>query len=519
MIIQPEFESGNNKHQVNRLKTTISFIITPLFITYLLLFVELDAENPMVTYTFCVALLMAVWWITEVVPLAVTSLLPVALFPLFGIMSGGEVATTYFNDVIFLFMGGFYVALAMQRWNLHRRIALHILKFTGISPARILLGLMLSSAFLSMWISNTATTMLMLPITISIISQLELMVQHKSISRYGIGLLLGIAYSASIGGVSTLVGTVPNLSFRRIFEIYFPTGPEISFSTWITFALPFAAMMFVITWLFLYFVYKPAKRELVKMDSNTFRQQIKDLGKPSQEEKSVFVLFMALVFLWLFRSDINTGLFTIPGWSRLFPFPQLLTDGGVAIFISVILFLIPSSNQPGTRIMNAATATQLPFHILLLFGGGFALASGFKESGLSIWFGEQLQWVAGYNLFVVILFIALILTFLTELTSNTATTEIILPILAGIAVTTGINPLLLMIPATLSASMAFMMPVASPPNAIIFGTGRISVIQMAKTGFILNLLGALLVATFMYLWGVYVFDIQLFEFPDWAFLK
>jgi solute carrier family 13 (sodium-dependent dicarboxylate transporter), member 2/3/5 len=498
------------------LTNLISFLFTPLIILFVLLFVELDPTNPLVTYTFCVALLMAVWWITEAVPLAITSLLPVALFPLFGIMDGKEAASAYFNDVIFLFMGGFLVALAMQRWNLHRRIALYILSFTGISPARILLGFMLSTSFLSMWISNTATAMMMLPIALSVIEQLEDLISKKSISRYGTGLLLGIAYSASIGGMATLVGTPPNLSFSRIFHIYFPAGPEISFSAWLLFALPFAIIIFGVAWLYLYLLFGPRKKELVKLNRHTFKDQLIALGRMKQEEKVVFSIFILLAFLWLFRTELNFGLFSIPGWSSIFPKSAYINDGSVAIFMAIILFLIPSSTQPGKRLMDWPTASKLPWNILLLFGGGFALASGFKESGLSLWFGEQLKWVADYNIVLVILFIALIMTFLTELTSNTATTEIILPILAGIGISSEINPLLLMIPATLSASMAFMLPVATPPNAIIFGTGRLSVMQMAKTGLVMNLIGAVVITLMMYFWGRFAFGLDLFGFPAWA---
>ncbi|PKP53435.1 MAG: sodium:dicarboxylate symporter [Bacteroidetes bacterium HGW-Bacteroidetes-1] len=504
---------------MTKTKRIISFLLTPLLIIYVLIFVKLDPGNPSVTYTFCVALLMAVWWITEAVPLAVTSLIPVALFPLFGIMDGKEVSSAYFNDVIFLFMGGFLVALAMQRWGLHKRIALHILHFIGTGPARILLGFMFASFFLSMWISNTATAMMMLPIALSVIHQLEELVSKKNISRYSIGLLLGIAYGASIGGVATLVGTPPNLSFSRIFHIYFPAAPEIAFTNWLVFALPFSILFFVVAWLYLYFSFKPNKDEWVKPEKNTFGNQLKSLGKTTQEERVVFVVFVLLSFLWLFRTDLEIGFFKIPGWSNIFSNSKYINDGTVAIMMALVLFLVPSSRNKHTTLLDWNTAAKLPWHILLLFGGGFALASGFKVSGLSLWFGGQLEWVSEYNIFIVILFISLIMTFLTELTSNTATTEILLPVLAGIAIHTEINPLLLMIPATLSASMAFMLPVATPPNAIIFGTSRITIGQMARTGLALNLIGALIISLMMYFWGSYVFDINLAEFPEWAFIK
>lgn len=497
-------------------KKVISFIITPLLSLWIILFGNPDPGNPLVGYTMAVALLMAVWWITEIVPLAVTSLLPVVLFPALGIMNGQSVSATYFNHVIFLFMGGFIIALAMERWDLHKRIALRILIITGVSPGRILLGFMLATAFLSMWISNTATTMMMIPILLSIISKLEELIGKKNVSNYTIGLLLGVAYSASIGGIATLVGTPPNLSFARIFQIYFPNAPEISFAGWFIFALPVATVMFIFTWAYLYLIFKPARSNWQNIDKNTFRIQLSGLGKMSYEEKVVLINFILAALLWLFRSDIDFGSFVLKGWSNIFPESKYINDGTVAIFIAILLFILPAGGRQGERIMEWKTAKKLPWHIILLFGGGFALASAFKESGLSAWIGEQLIWVADYHPIAIILTIALLMTFLTELTSNTATTEMILPILAGIAVSSETNPLLLMIPATLSGSMAFMLPVATPPNAIIFGTNRIRIAQMARNGLFLNLAGAIIITLMTYWLGSLVFDINPDIFPDWA---
>jgi sodium-dependent dicarboxylate transporter 2/3/5 len=417
-------------------KSFICFIITPLISISIILFGNIAPDNPGVAGTLAVALLMAVWWITEIIPLAVTSLLPVALFPLLGIMDGKDVSATYFNHVIFLFIGGFIIALAMQRWNLHKRIALKILLLTGVSPGRILLGFMLATAFLSMWISNTATTMMMIPILLSIISKLEELAGKKNIAAYTTGLLLGVAYSASIGGIATLVGTPPNLSFSRIFHIYFPDAPEISFAKWFLFALPVSIIVFTFAWSYLYFIFKPKKNTWKNIDKETFKKQLRDLGKTSFEEKWVFVNFILVAVLWLFRSNIDIGNFTIPGWSNLLPESKFINDGTVAIIIAIALFVIPSKNEKNSRLMNWKTAEKLPWNIVLLFGGGFALASGFKESGLSIWFGEQLYWVENFSPILVIFTIAIFMTFLTELTSNTATTEMILPILAGISITT-----------------------------------------------------------------------------------
>jgi sodium-dependent dicarboxylate transporter 2/3/5 len=497
------------------IKNLFGFVVAPLVFVLISLFADLEPGKPQVTYTLAIAVLMAILWITEVIPLAVTALLPVVLFPLFGVMNGKEVSSAYFNHVIFLFIGGFMVALAMQKWNLHKRIALKILLITGTSPARILLGFMFATAFLSMWISNTATAMMMVPILLSIISKLEEHINEKDLSRYSVGLLLGVAYSASIGGIATLVGTPPNLSFARIFQIMFPEAPDISFSDWFIFALPISIIFFVFVWLYLYFIFRP-KSKLEKLTAIDFKKEYRSLGPASTEEKIIMADFVILALLWLTRAGINIGSFQIPGWSDLFSHPEYLNDGTVAIGMAVLLFFIPSKNRKGTRLMEWNTARKIPWGIVLLFGGGFALATGFKESELSLWFGQQLSGVAIFHPIVIIFIISMSMTFLTELTSNTATTEMLLPVLAGLSVSIGVHPLLFMLPATVSASMAFMLPVATPPNAIVFGSNRLNVLQMAKAGFLLNILGAILITILTYYWSTWVFDYSIFELPLWA---
>ncbi len=497
-------------------KQSLSILLGLIVFFLVLTFGRLDDGNPRVTYTLAIALLMAIWWVTEAVPLAVTSLIPVALFPLLGIMNGKDVSSTYFNHVIFLFIGGFIVAIAMQKWDLHKRIALKILMFTGLSPARIMLGFMLAAGFLSMWISNTATCMMMVPILLSIMSKLEDKIDKEVVQKYSIGLLLGVAHGASIGGIATLVGTPPNLSFARIFQVMFPEAPEISFAQWLFFAFPIAVVIFIFCVVYLYYVYKPKKNTWNEIDKSTFRREYEELGPVTYEQRIIFINFIALAFLWLFRTNINIGNFVIPGWSNLFNNPEYINDGTVGVIMGIVLFMIPAKDKKLKFILNLDAIAKIPWHIVLLFGGGFALASGFKESGLSEWFGYQLQWVVSIHPILVMLVICLVMTFLTELTSNTATTEMLLPILAGLSVSVQINPLLFMLPATLSASMAFMLPVATPPNAIIFGTNRLTVMQMAKTGFTLNIFGAIVItlATYFFSEIVFGFDMQLF--PDWA---
>jgi len=503
-----------NKNGNSRVKVA-ALVIAPLISVSLILFGDFAPENPKIAYTMAIAVLMAIWWITEAIPLAATALLPVVLFPAFGVVDGKTISTMYFNHLIFLFIGGFLMALAMERWDLHRRIAIKVLMFFGISPGRILMGFMFATSFLSMWMSNTATTMMMIPIALSIIYKLEEILGKAKLGTYSIGLLLGIAYSASIGGIATLVGTPPNLSFARIANIIFPQMPEISFADWFIFATWISMLVFIAAWILLFVMYKP-KYPWDGVNRKEFKKEYQLLGPAKPEEKIVFVLFILMALLWVFRAGFHIGFVNIPGWSQLLAHPEYINDGTVAIAIAVILFIIPSKTNKGERLMDWDTANRLPWHIVLLFGGGFALAKGFVDSGLSIWFGEQLSGLAGTHPMVLTSVIVAMMSFLTELTSNVASTEMILPILAGLAVSIQINPLLLMIPATLAASLAFMLPVATPPNAIIFGTGRLHVRDMVKTGFMLNLVGVVVTTLVTYFWGTLVFKIDVSAFPEWA---
>jgi len=495
------------------------FLVGGLLASLALLFRgDLDPGHPEITKMAAVALLMAIWWISEAIPLAATALVPVALFPLLGILPGKKTAALYFNDVIFLFIGGFIVALAMQKWNLHKRIALKLILFIGLSPRRIVLGFMVATAFLSMWISNTATTMMMVPIAAAIILKLEDNLSSKEVRNFSLALLLGIAYSASIGGLATLIGTPPNLSFARIYSINFPNAPEVTFAAWFFFALPLSLLFFAVVWTFLVSLFCRSGTSL-EVDKNILHEEYKKLGPAGFEEKVIFTVFLTMAFLWLTRKGINLGEFSLPGWSLFVPEPKFIDDGTVAIFMALLLFIIPSRKEEGGGIMDWGAARDLPWGIVLLFGGGFALAGGFKESGLSLWLGNALAGLEALNPIILVMIICLAVTFLTELTSNTATTEMILPILAGVAVAIEINPLLLMIPATLSASCAFMLPVATPPNAIVFGTGRIKIYEMARVGLILNLIGVILITIAIFTTGKAVFGIDPAVFPQCCYTK
>jgi len=492
-------------------RNKIGLFGVPVAALALLAFADLSPGNPEVTRMAAVALLMAGWWITEAIPIPATALLPVALFPLLGIMDGRNVATLYFNDTIFLFIGGFIFALAMQRWELHRRIALRIILILGTSPRRLMLGFMVATWFLSMWISNTASTMMIIPMAMAVVMKFREQFGEENLGQYGVGLLLGVAYAASIGGIATIIGTPPNLSFRRILTIIFPEAPDISFATWFVFALPVSVVFLFICWGLLGQMF--ARRTVMEGgQTELFREEYRKLGKFSAEEKAVSVLFALLVFLWMFRLD----LFFIPGWARLLPEPGFARDGTVAIVVALLLFLLPSRSRPGERLMNWETAVKLRWGIVILFGGGFALAGGFTQSGLSVWMGGSLSGLADYPPVVMVLVTCTMLTFLTELTSNVATTEMALPVLGALTVAIEVNPLLLMVPATLSASCAFMLPVATPPNAIAFGTGEIQIRDMVRGGIILNLVGIILITAAIYLIGIPALGIDMSAMPAWA---
>ncbi|GBD86347.1 sodium-dependent dicarboxylate transporter SdcS [bacterium BMS3Abin03] len=479
---------------------------------FVLFFGNLDPQNPQVTVMAAIAALMALWWITEAIPLGATSLIPLILYPFFGLMKADEIASSYINSIIFLFLGGFMIAIAMETWGLHKRIALRIIILFGGSPNSIIIGFMTASAFLSMWISNTATAIMMLPIAMAIISKLEDEFGEGKISKFALAILLGVAYSCSLGGMATLVGTPPNLVLVKQLNISFPNSPEISFGSWMLLALPITIILLVFTaFLLTKVIYKVDKS--IHLDKEFIRNEYRKLGPMNSEEKFVSVIFALTAFLWIFRTNLNIGIFTIPGWSNLFANASFFNDGTVAITMASLLFFIPSKNSD-TTLLNAEVFNKIPWGIVLLFGGGFALAKGFSSTGLSNFIGVQLAGLASFPHLLMILIIAVSVILLTELTSNTATTQMILPIMASVSVAMKLNPMLLMITATLSASMAFMLPVATPPNTIIFATGKVKIYQMLKTGIIIDFVGVFVVILLLYLLGDSVFSLG--TLPAWA---
>jgi len=426
---------------------------------------------------------MAIWWATEAIPIAVTALLPLVGFPLLGIATIHETAAPFANKLIFLFLGGFMVALAMQRWNLHRRIALTVLQYTGSNGRSLVGGFMLASALLSMWVMNTSTTMMMLPIAVSIIAvihnSVEGMDEHAK-QHFQYALLLGVAYAATIGGMTTLVGTAPNAMVAAfMLETY---GTEITFANWMMVGVPLSMVLLPLAWIAL-------TRVIFKVEFTTsgegraaIKEMKNDMGAISMPEKRVGIIFVAMGLSWIFRPL----LVRIPGL-------EALDDSSIAIAGAITLFLVPSGDDSDPLLMRWMHIEKLPWGILVLLGGGLTLASAVSNTGLAAWLGGNLAQLGMLPITVLILAVSTLIIFLTELTSNTATAATFLPVVGAIAIDAGINPIMLTVPAALAASCAFMLPVATPPNAIVFGSGMLTIPQMARAGFALNLIAIVLV--------------------------
>jgi sodium-dependent dicarboxylate transporter 2/3/5 len=467
---------------------------------------------------------MGIWWVTEALPIPVTSIIPIVLFPLLNIMPTGQVTINYGHHLIFLFLGGFIIALTIERWNLHKRIALRIIHLIGTNQRKIIFGFMLATAFLSMWISNTATTMMMIPIAMAIITQFRDSKTETSPARgknnFALALMLGIAYSASIGGIATIIGTPPNVVFVGILKANFPGAPEISFMQWMLLALPFSLTFLPLAWFYLVYVATPVKKENEgKIKSDFIEQELIALGPMSRAERSTLVIFIITGLLWLTRSDIDFGAVHMTGWATLLELKGMVHDSTVAIAMAALTFIIPAGEKHEGKeqfLMEWQWAKRVPWGIILLFGGGFALASGFQESGLTIWLGEQLQTFQFLPLGLVILIVCAMATFTTEFTSNTAMASTLLPVLAGLSLALEINPIILMIPATISCSTAFMLPIATPPNAIVFGSGYLQIRDMVRVGFVMNIIGLILIFLFVQLLLEPVFNINWNQLPVWA---
>lgn len=561
----PEVKLAPPGKESDSLRPRIGLWLGPLVFLAILLFLDLDPQNPAATRMVAIVALMAIWWITEAIPLAATALLPIVLFPLMGIMRGRElpagnridlssvsfngdfsisdfditfpnVANQYMDWIILLFMGGFIIAIAVEKWDLHKRIALHILRVIGGQPHRLVLGFMVATGFLSMWLSNTATALMMMPMGMSLILLYEEL-NEKTIAEGGVisdrapnfalTLLLGIAYSASIGGFATLIGTPPNGVLITQMSQLFPDAPEITFSSWMLFALPMSAVFMVLAWLVLTRLVFPLPATTPFSGKDFIQGEIGKLGPMSVEEKRVGGVFALAAILWMTRKERLFGAdVDVFGWSHYLdqlllsagstPVGYLIDDGTVSIAMALLLFVLPAGKQIGGRILDWEDTKKVPWGILLLFGGGLALAKGFSTSGLSVYIASQLQTVLGdASPLAIVIGTSGVVTGLTEVMSNTATISLAVPIMASMSQAIGVHPLLLLIPSTLAASCAFMLPVSTPPNAIVYGSGRVPIMKMVIAGFWLDVLSIVLLTGFVYTLGHLTFGV-LGEFPAWA---
>jgi len=473
-----------------------------------------------------VAAWMAAWWISEAVPIAVTALLPLVLLPMGRISPVSEVALSYGRSTLFLFLGGFLIALALETSGLHRRLALAIVRKVGSRPSRLVFGFMLATWLLSMWLSNTSTTMLMLPIVLSVLATAREKeatdgpagsdTPRDESAKLSVAMLLGIAYAANMGGMATLVGTPPNLAFSRLFVQLFDGAPAVTFAQWMLLALPFSLTFLVTGWLLLTRVVTRLPRHELMGGRAAIEDQWRQLGPLRRDELLSGGVFAATAALWISGAGIDLGGVSLPGWREALGVTGYVDDAVVAVAMAVLLFMLPSADRPGEALLEWSMTRELPWGMLLLFGGGFALAAGFQSSGLSQWAGGNFAVLGGSHPWLVVALVCLLVTYLTELTSNIATAEMLLPILATAAVTLGLDPRALMIPATLSASCAFMMPVATPPAAIVYGTGLVPIRSMVRAGMLFNLLGIALVMGTMAALAGPILGIDIDQLPAWV---
>ena len=475
-------------------KKYIFQVLGPLLAVLIWLFTDLDKSNPQVSLMAGVAVWMCTWWFTEAVGLAVTALVPVLMLPVLGIADCKTVSQQYSDSIIFLFIGGFMLAFAIEKWNFHKRIALKILSVVGKNPATILFGVMLSTYLISNWVSNTATTMMLFSAVFALIQETKHYISRNE-KKFAAALLLGLAFAATIGGLATPVGTPPNMYFFKAFKQAFPENNELNFLKWSFIGYPISFTFLIATFFVLNFYFLRKKVEL-KIEKQFFLESYKKLGKFSWEEKWVFALFISCILLWFTRADIDFGGFVFKGWNHLFVMPKYIDDAFVAILAAVILFLVPSKANKGEGLLIWEDAKQLRYDIILMFGSGFALAYGFEVSGLSTWLAESLHVLKGVSPVLIILGICIIVTIISEFASNIASIQLAIPIMIALQKDLELPPLLLMMPATFAASLGFMLPIATAANTIVFGTRQIDIKDMFKVGIVLDTIGILII-TFM----------------------
>jgi sodium-dependent dicarboxylate transporter 2/3/5 len=450
-----------------------------------------------------IAVWVATWWLTEAVELPITSLLPFILIPLFGIADAKTVASQYMDQVIFLFMGGFMLSYALEKSNLHSRLALYILSKVGNSPQNILGGIMFVAFFISMWMSNTATVMMLYAAVTAIVLKFKENDSHYQV--IGSSLMIGLAYAASIGGMATLVGTPTNMIFYSFYNSNFVNQNQLVFSTWFMLAFPIALLLVLCTYFLIRNHFK-LKKIKIEITQRYFIDQYQKIGPLTRDEKIVGMIFIITAFLWFSRSDLIIGNFNFKGWSNLFSHKDFIQDSTVAVLMASFLFFIPSKKNAGTTLLSWEDCKKLPLGIMLLFGSGFALAKGFELSGLSIMLAQSLHSINTNHLLLIVIVICLLITFISEFASNVASIQLALPILLALSISLKLPALSLMVPATLAASLGFMLPVATAPNTIVYGSGFIKVKDMYRIGLGVNIVGIILIGLICYLFSSGIFN-------------
>lgn len=497
----------------------IGFFLGPIVFIAMLLIPAPEGMKLEAWRVAAVTALMAIWWITEAIPIPATSLMPIALFPLLGVMKSSASTAPYANHLIYLFMGGFFLAVTMERWNLHRRVALYTIKAIGTSPARMIMGFMVATGFLSMWVSNTATAMMMVPIGMAVIQQAtgynsdHLRDSATNVGpefNFGRGLMLGIAYAASIGGVATIIGTPPNTVMAGMVEKMF--GVQIGFGQWMLFGVPLAVITMAIAWVLLTKILFPTGGMELAGGAKIINDEVKKLGPMSNAEKKIVIVGCFMAAFWLARGFMAKSAFVL----GIMPHFKYIGDATIAIFGALILFAVPVDFKKGQFLLDWKTAVKIPWDVILLFGGGLAIANGFAKTGLAAYIASQLGALEGTSMIVFVGAVVLITIFLTEITSNTATATLLVPIMGSAAIAMGVHPFATIVGACVAASYAFMLPVATPPNAVVFGSGCVTIKQMAKAGVWLNIIGTILITAFVVyilpaLWGI-----DLTTVPSWA---
>ncbi len=446
-----------------------------------------------------VLVLMAYWWITEAVNIFITSLMPVILFPLMGVMDIKDVAPQYMKDVIFLYIGGFILTYAIERWNLHKRISLNILLRFGNTPGRLLFGFSVATYFISMWLNNTSTTLMMLPIVLAVVDQLH-GGDAKKKSGIATALLLAISFASSIGGTTTLVGTLPNMVMKSFYDDNFPNDTALTFSNWFVMVFPMSLCMLAVM-IVLFRVLFLRNSDHIQPDLNFCREEKKKLGKPKYEEKVIAAVFFIAIILWFTLDDKNFGSFTLYGWKSLLPNGNYVGESYVAIFMAGILLFFPSKNIKGSTIVTWEEVKKMPVGIIFLFGGGFALAKGVEVSGLDKWIAGNLIGLQDLPMWLLIFILCLITTLFSEFASNTATVNVFMVIMIPVVIQLQLPPLMILLPITIAASYSFMLPVGTPPNTLVYATEKITARQMMRAGFWLDIVGAIIITGFVVLLG------------------